>query len=449
MNQELQTSRAFLVWNILVRSASLGKKITYKSLGTQAYMHHRVLRFPLEQIQRFCKENGLPPLTSIVVRATSGVPGKGNAVPLGELETQFQKIVEFEWAELENPFHATSEEDPKYWWSKKSDEKYWVESTDRKDLGVNVISRNEGSNAYRKLVSAVKSGDIVFHYYQPEKAIIAYSVAIGLPMQSVLKWPDRLNGQPNPATEVRLTDYTELAEPLNLTALQGKDSSLRAILKQLRNSHKGPLYLPFQFPNSAKFGPAQGAYLSKFPKEMVDIFEQLSAAKLLAHSSDSVISGFRPIHKKLSSKETIKKTPETVFGRQTDEKKKKATELYGMSKATKYLIERGFEVRDVSNEKFRGFDLLATLGERVIGVEVKASLSSRTHVDLTASEVDFAQRAGVESMLYLVDEIKLRKTGDSYEAYDGRERCWSHWRPEDLSLVPTSFRYTLPVGLSD
>jgi putative restriction endonuclease len=55
----------------------------------------------LRPIQQYCTENGLPPLTSIVVNKSDGLPGEGflaENVPLAQIQT-----FERDWLESRSP----------------------------------------------------------------------------------------------------------------------------------------------------------------------------------------------------------------------------------------------------------------------------------------------------------------------------------------------------------
>jgi putative restriction endonuclease len=102
-----QHERAYRMWNILADLASRKRDITYKDLAQQLGLHPRVLRYPLNLIQEYCLEQGLPPLTILAVNQ-SGFPGQGftavdhslNSLRAGRLEV-FSKN---DWREEGNPF---------------------------------------------------------------------------------------------------------------------------------------------------------------------------------------------------------------------------------------------------------------------------------------------------------------------------------------------------------
>jgi hypothetical protein len=209
------------------------------------------------------------------------------------------------------------------------------------------------------------------------------------------------------------------------------------------------IYFPFQIPKEKVIQPAQGAYLSKMPKALVELFP--AAVQQLGQDIAPEISHIKsPITSKLATyKPTNPKPPaESSYGIQTDEKKKKATELRGMALATKYLEKLGYSVEDVSSQKRLGYDLRAVKVDEVVGVEVKASIMSRIEVAVTTAEVEYAQIAGEEfrSLLYVVDQIVCTKDGDEYKTSGGRERFWWDWNPDADALTPIDYRFTLPTS---
>ena len=73
-----QVSRAREAWPILVDLARRGTgPITYKELCEPLGYHHRAAGAFLSVIQIWCKENGHPPLQSLVVSKMTGLPGYG------------------------------------------------------------------------------------------------------------------------------------------------------------------------------------------------------------------------------------------------------------------------------------------------------------------------------------------------------------------------------------
>ena len=99
-----QVERAYRAWPILIEQAKNGSTITYGELGQALGVHHRAVRYVLSVIQDYCLEEGLPPLTILIVNA-SGRPGTGFiAFDLENFYAGLEKVYDFDWRSLENPF---------------------------------------------------------------------------------------------------------------------------------------------------------------------------------------------------------------------------------------------------------------------------------------------------------------------------------------------------------
>lgn len=99
-----QIERASRAWPILTSRAGKSSTITYGELGEALGVHHRAIRYVLGVIQDYCLEEKLPPLTILIVNA-SGRPGSGFiAFDLDNFEEGLEKVYDFDWGGLENPF---------------------------------------------------------------------------------------------------------------------------------------------------------------------------------------------------------------------------------------------------------------------------------------------------------------------------------------------------------
>lgn len=97
--------KAGQAWAVLVKAAASGTPTTYKKLGTEIGLHHRVVRYPLGLIQDYCVEEHLPILAAIVVNAERGKPGAGSiAAGRDDLKEMQAKVFAFAWDTLTNPF---------------------------------------------------------------------------------------------------------------------------------------------------------------------------------------------------------------------------------------------------------------------------------------------------------------------------------------------------------
>ena len=453
MDFELQTRRAADVWSVLTRSAEQSQTITYKELSNEISVHVRPLRYALVLVQKYCLENDLPHLTSLVVNSASGLPGAGNMMDPSMLRAEYELIYSYNWSGISNPFMQKDIDAIDAWWLDDPSERFWIESTDRKDIGQNLLAPIS-TNGYHKLVSMVEDGDLILHYFQPTKAIVAFSIASGNPFESTLRWPDRELSPDGPAYQVNLSHYTELEEPISLKQIQSHEPEIRAIKSALdtKLSKGQSAYFPYQIPARAKIQPAQGAYLTKLPKVLLELFPQIDE-QMAADIAPEVLE--IPLEQMLSSRplrqprERQATTSASGYGRQTDEVKKKATEMYAISLATEFLVKQGYVVEDVSSQRNIGYDIRALKADEVIGVEVKGSTIQRIQIDLTINEVEYARLASLESnnfrsLLFLVEGIEGEKVGADWVMSGGNARHWWDWKPEEQALTPTAFRFTLP-----
>ena len=97
--------RAALAWDALATQARTGTTTTYGALALTVGVHRRALSYPLGLIQDYCIEAKLPPLTSIVVYALTGLPGEGfSAWDVDDLASGQQTVYAMNWRSLQNPF---------------------------------------------------------------------------------------------------------------------------------------------------------------------------------------------------------------------------------------------------------------------------------------------------------------------------------------------------------
>ena len=95
-------ARAQQIWQILVSAARNRQVLTYKLLAKLiGYKGAGVLGDPLAYVAYWCKQNRLPPLTSLVVNEKTGHSGKG--IPIKKAHTYREQVYSFEWFKLVPP----------------------------------------------------------------------------------------------------------------------------------------------------------------------------------------------------------------------------------------------------------------------------------------------------------------------------------------------------------
>jgi putative restriction endonuclease len=96
--------RAFRAWPILTECARNQETITYGELAGRLGIHHRADQYLLGEIQDYCLEAKLPPLTIMVVNIR-GRPGGGFiAWDIDNFEDGFDYVCGFNWNQISNPF---------------------------------------------------------------------------------------------------------------------------------------------------------------------------------------------------------------------------------------------------------------------------------------------------------------------------------------------------------
>src|SRR5215472_4723249 len=69
--------RAAQLWALLVMAARAQQILSYRNIESMTGIARQGVGEFLGPIQTYCKRNGLPPLTSIVIKEDTGMPGAG------------------------------------------------------------------------------------------------------------------------------------------------------------------------------------------------------------------------------------------------------------------------------------------------------------------------------------------------------------------------------------
>ncbi len=182
------------------------------------------------------------------------------------------------------------------WWQESPLERYWLEITQRPDVGADLTAPqfDYRGNEYWSyaLVTAVEDGDLVFHYEMGSHLIRYWSRASGG------WWPDdvhwgargtvgaRRDAYDRPGWRHGLDGPFELESPVTLDDLRANEDSLQAVRDELLDSHGSPLYYPFELSSKRPLRTAQG-YLFKLPAQAVSAFPTLLGA---AHAEGTSFS---------------------------------------------------------------------------------------------------------------------------------------------------------------
>ena len=324
------------------------------------------------------------------------------------------------------------------WWDGDPTETYWMEITDRDDLGGelwapkhNAVGRDEWSY---DLVSFVQPGDRVFHWRKEDRAIVGWSEAAGPLGSDTRSWQargtaGRTRGVPTsgPTWVMPLKGLHLLDNPVSRAEL---NSSLYAdvvsVLDATEEAVGEPSYAPFQHYGGRELRAQQG-YLTKFPAALVTLLfpteAEVGESAAEPHGSASPRKGRGQAY-------------------MTDAPRRAAIERHAVDAAKDYYLALGAtEIVELG----KPYDLRVTIGNIERHVEVKGStISNIETVQLTHGEVKHA-RGWEATDLVIVDGIRLWADADGGIRTDGGTlRSWLDWSPADRHLQPTHLRYSLP-----
>ena len=176
------------------------------------------------------------------------------------------------------------------WWSHQPDQKFWLEATDREDLGADLrapeLDESGKDNWRYTLFKAAQPGDVVLHYdSRPGRdGIAGSSVIAGAPRGAQITWGARGSYAREKGVRPRVRDgyiipitgFQKLESPVTLTQIRSLETALGALLQDLKRKYGEPLYFPFEISGKRPLRPLQG-YAFKLPREVMALFPQLSS----------------------------------------------------------------------------------------------------------------------------------------------------------------------------
>ena len=175
------------------------------------------------------------------------------------------------------------------WWSADSRQRFWLEITDRRDVGIDLHCPQRSSDGTRSsgfsLIWWVSPGDIVFHYSLVHDGITSWSRVAGPVTEAPTIWrPHRSTTRrrihepmPQPGWWLDLDGPFPLPRPLTGVELARRQDDIRTVLRELEGRHRGSLYFPFFWWGGHQLRPMQ-YYLNKLPAELVSVFPELAEA---------------------------------------------------------------------------------------------------------------------------------------------------------------------------
>lgn len=320
------------------------------------------------------------------------------------------------------------------WWTDDPDQRYWLEITDRYDLGGDLLAPKESPNkkpvwSYTT-VALTNPGDIVLHWQ--DQAIRGWSEVVGPLSSGTTTWQahgtvGRKQGKtkPRPCWIMPLGGFHEIATPNTLAELNQEAAAVISVRDKLANRHGDPVYFPF-----VEYRPGilrtQQAYLAKFPKELLTMLPALADLA----ESDTKAGGVAASAPGARSS----------FPRQQDPAVRSAIERHAVEKAKQHYGGPGITITELG----KPYDLRVRSANEDRHVEVKGSASTLSSVELTVNEV-FHAESHTPTDLFVVDGIEWERSAKGGIKTDGgRERIWRDWNADEDDLSPTKYNYELP-----
>lgn len=182
------------------------------------------------------------------------------------------------------------------WWSESPAERFWMELTDREDIGSDLrapLHDDSGQENWRySLFQHARVGDIVLHYKKPN--IVGFSRISGPSVKAEIVWAARgtyarekgTRPHERPGYRIPLTGYTPLNPPVTLQDLRDRRADLEAAISAVQTQHKGPHYLPFELSKNRDLRMLQG-YAFKLPASVVQLFPSMATITEVAAQTES------------------------------------------------------------------------------------------------------------------------------------------------------------------
>jgi hypothetical protein len=94
--------RAAQIWALLVMAARNQPLLSYNDIESMTGVARHGVGTFLGPIQTYCERNGLPPLTSLVIKEETGMPGTGFTGAAGRVEGS-SPLLRFDWTAKKAP----------------------------------------------------------------------------------------------------------------------------------------------------------------------------------------------------------------------------------------------------------------------------------------------------------------------------------------------------------
>jgi hypothetical protein len=179
------------------------------------------------------------------------------------------------------------------WWQGRPEERFWLEVTNRSDIGTNLNApqANEAGTPYwsYSLLQFVQSGDTLLHYDANIRAIVGSSIASGRVWEDTVVWGARgtsarnagIAPHPRVGWYLALEGFERLLGGIMLEEIRAKEPELAKLVRDLQAEVGEPLYFPFEMGRRRPLRTMQG-YLFKLPAFFLQQFSSLAHVSVRA-----------------------------------------------------------------------------------------------------------------------------------------------------------------------
>jgi hypothetical protein len=297
--------------------------------------------------------------------------------------------------------------------------RYWLEITDREDLGGDLKAPQAKENGELfwsySFIKQIVPGDIVFHYQTREKRIVASSRAVGGWWDQDIVWAARGTSarragtvpRPRPGWYRHLESFSPLARPLTLDKIKSRRREVIAIREELESASGEPAYFPFpKYGNSLR--SLQG-YLFPLPLRFIELFDELHQPVSRSRVRRARAATYHPSERRdhslgLPYQPSVRETPK--YSQQPFAVDPAVVErgMRGHRTTEQALVEHlrtrlGLEPRSASRTEPPPYDLLWTSGDMVYVAEIKS---------ITDKNEEEQLRYGLGQLLRYKDMLKSR-----------------------------------------
>lgn len=335
------------------------------------------------------------------------------------------------------------------WWAGRPDERFWMEITDRDDVGVDLrapqANGTGGDEWSYTLVAYTQPGDIVLHWHKHAAgapALIGWSEVVGPLYEDSMDWlahgtrgRERGRAQRVANWVTPLGGLHEFEHAVTRADLETERTRILAEIEKVQATQGGAVYKPFYLYGGRQIRATQ-AYLTKFPASLVATVEALAGQAVGAPSLGVPRSATKPGEGRAPSRRQ---------GYLQDAVLRKCIEEYAVARAKAHYENQGAKITTLG----KPYDLKVELGSLERHVEVKGTTAEGPNsVVLTMGEVRHARTwQGVD--LFVVDGIRYELRDGNYHLSGGENHIWRDWLPADDDLHPTEFSYELQWDAED